>query len=165
MNEYCTLFLPEALTIISKLPFSNPTSLFSDKKDETEYHYTHLEFALEWAPGFCYNSTDCTDTIPDTWTIEGLWPSVDYTSVNYTSVDYTTYPVNCTKECSITSSLKDQIGGGPMAKNGEKWRKMAKNGEKWRWRIRLFHLSNSPFFANFLFLNFTFNPLSDSQSS
>ena len=30
-------------------------------------------------------------------------------------------------------------GGGPMAKNGEKW----------RWRIRLFHLSNSPFFANF----------------
>ena len=22
---------------------------------------------------------------------------------------------------------------------------MAKNGEKWRWRIRLFHLSNSPF--------------------
>ena len=42
---------------------------------------------------------------------------------------------------------------------------MAKNGEKWRWRIRLFHLSNSPFFANFWFWNFTFNRLSDSQSS
>ena len=45
------------------------------------------------------------------------------------------------------------------------WRKMAKNGEKWRWRIRLFHLSNSPFFANFWFWNFTFNRLLDSQSS
>ena len=56
---------------------------------------------------------------------------------------------------------RDRVGGA----NGEKWRKMAKNGEKWRWRIRLFHLSNSPFFANFLFWNFTFNPLSDSQSS
>ena len=32
---------------------------------------------------------------------------------------------------------------------GGQWRKMAKNGEKWRWQIRLFHLSNSPFFANF----------------
>ena len=55
-----------------------------------------------------------------------------------------------------------QYGGGA---NGEKWRKMAKNGEKWRWRIRLFHLSNSPFFANFWFWNFTFNRLSHSQSS
>ena len=44
------------------------------------------------------------------------------------------------------SMFVDVSGGGA---NGEKWRKMAKNGEKWRWRIRLFHLSNSPFFANF----------------
>ena len=49
------------------------------------------------------------------------------------------------------------IGGGGGA--------MAKNGEKWRWRIRLFHLSNSPFFANFLFWNFRFNRLLGSQSS
>ena len=52
-------------------------------------------------------------------------------------------------------------GGGGGGGGGA----MAKNGEKWRWRIRLFHLSNSPFFANFLFWNYTFNRLLDGQSS
>ena len=107
MNEYCTLFLPEALTIISKLPFSNPTALFSEKKDEQEYRYTHLEFALEWAPGVCYNSTDCTDTIPDTWTMYGLWPSVDYTTLNYTSVNYTSVNYTSVNYTSVNYTSLD----------------------------------------------------------
>ena len=48
-------------------------------------------------------------------------------------------------------------GGGPMAKNGEKWRKMAKNGEKWRKMA----MANSAFsfvkfaiFRQFLILEF-----------
>ena len=66
--------------------------------------------------------------------------------------------VTCTKNTEFQFNQEPicgELGGGTMAKNGEKW----------RWRIRLFHLSNSPFFANFLFWNFRLNRLLDSQSS
>ena len=46
---------------------------------------------------------------------------------------------NCLRIGWVSGGCLGAEGGGPMAKNGEKW----------RWRIQLFHLSNSPFFANF----------------
>ena len=53
--------------------------------------------------------------------------------------------------------LSAEGGGGPMANNGEKWRKMAKNGEKWRKMA----MANSAFsfvkfaiFRQFLILEF-----------
>ena len=64
---------------------------------DTRYNY--FDFVRQWTPNTCYKSThECSHLMPeikDTWTIHGLWPSLDAKH----------YPSNCAGSlCNFNSS-------------------------------------------------------------
>lgn len=74
----------------------------------TDTSYKYLDLVFEWAPGSCYNFTYCNKEIPNTWTIHGLWPSVNYTQ----------YPVNCAGTCAPDI---EGLPGDLVTKMEKKW--------------------------------------------
>ena len=100
--DYYTISCSQTVPTIKKSLFSAEVKVTAD----TSYKY--LDLVLQWAPGSCYNFKYCKKKIPNTWTIHGLWPSVNYTN----------YPVNCAGSCAPDIA---GLPGDLVTKMEKKW--------------------------------------------
>ena len=83
---YCLALIPH--------PTTSREEVIRDSVPPPENVYNYLDLVLQWGPGLCYQS-HCRDELPDTWTLHGLWPSVNYT----------TWPQNCAESCDLDLSV------------------------------------------------------------